>query len=102
MPAQQESTAETSRAALGAAKGPEFLVQREVAALLRASERTLERWRLEGVGPKWRRIGRKKVIYAREDVMAYADSRTFTSTAEANAADDSGPAPAENSENQTA
>jgi len=64
---------------------PAFLTQQEVATLLRVSPRTTERWRLEGSGPPWIRLGRKKVVYALVDVMAYVDSRTFTSTAEANA-----------------
>jgi len=35
-----------------------LLTQREAATLLRLSERTLERWRVAGDGPKQVRLGR--------------------------------------------
>jgi hypothetical protein len=36
--------------------------------------RTLERWRLEGKGPKFVKVGRK-VFYRRQDLDAYLESR---------------------------
>ena len=56
-----------------------FYNQPEAAELLRLSERTLERWRVEGIGPPFRRFGRR-VVYAKTDLESWADSRLFTST----------------------
>jgi excisionase family DNA binding protein len=59
-----------------------FLIQIEAAELLRVSQRTLERWRLEGSGPPFRRFGRR-VVYARQDLEDWATKRVFSSTSEA-------------------
>jgi predicted site-specific integrase-resolvase len=56
-----------------------FFNQTEAADLLRVSERTLERWRIEGNGPLFRRFGRR-IVYAETDLKAWADKRCFTST----------------------
>jgi predicted DNA-binding transcriptional regulator AlpA len=61
-----------------------YLNQSETARKLRLSERTLERMRVEGRGPRFRKFGRR-VVYADDDIDAWADARTFTSTAEADA-----------------
>ncbi len=42
------------------------------AAHLKVSVRCLEDWRKRGVGPKWRKVG-KRVIYQISDVDAYLD-----------------------------
>jgi hypothetical protein len=60
----------------------DYLTQDEAAAFLRVSERSLERWRVEGQGPLFRRFGRR-VVYARSDLLAWADQRVFQSTAAA-------------------
>lgn len=62
-----------------------YLTQDEVAEVLRLSPRTLERMRLEGTGPKFRKFGRR-VTYASEDLEAWADDRAFRSTSEFNEA----------------
>jgi len=59
-----------------------FLTQREAAALLRLSERTLERYRREGTGPPFRAFGRRR-IYSRGDVFAWAEACKRTSTSHA-------------------
>lgn len=59
-----------------------YLIQSEAADLLRLSPRTLERMRLDGTGPKYRKFGRR-VTYAAADIEAWADARTFASTSEA-------------------
>lgn len=59
-----------------------FFTQSEAADFLRLSERTLERWRVEGMGPSFRRFGRR-VVYAKADLERWADSRCFESTARA-------------------
>ncbi len=63
-----------------------FLTQREAAEYLRLSSRTLERMRLAGTGPQFRRFGRR-VTYAVQDIREWADDRAFQSTAEADAAE---------------
>ena len=62
-----------------------FLKQSEAADFLRISERTLERWRVEGTGPRFRRFGRR-VVYAKSDLESWADGRCFTSTSASEAA----------------
>ena len=56
-----------------------YLTQSESADFLRISERTLERWRVEGAGPQFRRFGRR-VVYSKGDLESWADSRCYTST----------------------
>jgi hypothetical protein len=56
----------------------------EAAKVLRMSARTLERRRLDGTGPKFVKLG-GRVLYRPECVSAWADDRTFASTAEAQA-----------------
>lgn len=62
-----------------------FLIQREAASVLRISERTLERFRLDGSGPQFVKAGRR-VLYRRSDIDAWTDARTFCSTSEMSAA----------------
>jgi predicted DNA-binding transcriptional regulator AlpA len=62
-----------------------YLTQREVAALLRISPRTLERHRFNGTGPVYIKLGRK-VVYRREAIEAWAAANTFTSTSAAGGA----------------
>jgi excisionase family DNA binding protein len=56
-----------------------FLTVPEAAALLRVSQITLNRWCLTGCGPAYRKFG-KRVLYARSDVLAWADGRRRQST----------------------
>ena len=58
-----------------------LLMQREAAALLRLSERTLERWRVTGEGPHFARLGRR-IGYRLEDIDAWIASRIVASTSE--------------------
>ena len=58
-----------------------FLTQNEVGKILRLSPRTLERMRLEGTGPQFRKFG-SRVVYALEDCQSWADTRAFNSTSE--------------------
>ena len=48
------------------------------------SPRTLERWRLEGIGPEFIKVG-KSIRYRQSALAAYRDAHTFRSTAEAQA-----------------
>ena len=56
-----------------------LLTQREAAALLRLSERTLERWRVTGTGPRFVKTGRL-VRYRETDLAAWIDTRAVSST----------------------
>ena len=58
-----------------------FLPQSEASGFLRLSERTLERHRIAGTGPKFVRLGRR-IVYRRADLEAWADENTFCSTSE--------------------
>jgi excisionase family DNA binding protein len=58
-----------------------LLTQREAATLLKLSERTLERLRGQGTGPKFLRI-RHSVRYRQSDVEAWLSSRIVGSTSE--------------------
>ena len=62
-----------------------LLTQHECAELLRLSERTLERLRVTGRGPKFLRI-RHSVRYRPADVEAWLSSRIVRSTSEEPAA----------------
>jgi hypothetical protein len=60
---------------------PIFLTAKEAAALLRLSEITLGRWRIEGCGPAYLKFGRR-VVYDRADIVAWAESQKRRSTSE--------------------
>jgi predicted DNA-binding transcriptional regulator AlpA len=62
-----------------------LLSQREAATLLHLSERTLERFRVSGTGPRFVRLGRS-VRYCLTDIEAFIASRTVGSTSERPAA----------------
>ena len=60
-----------------AVANPEFLTTDEAAALLRLSPRTLEKHRVLGGGPRFRKFG-ARVVYAMADLRTWA---TATPTA---------------------
>ena len=47
---------------------------------------TLERKRIEGTGPKFRRLGSKSIVYAIVDLDAWASEQVHSSTSERAAA----------------
>lgn len=59
-----------------------LLTQREAASVLCLSERTLERMRVSGLGPKHVRLGRRSVRYRQSDLEAYIAARVVSSTSE--------------------
>lgn len=59
-----------------------FLDNREAAAFLNLSPRTLEKMRGQGVGPIFRKFGRR-VQYAVSDLELWADARSYDSTSDA-------------------
>lgn len=60
----------------------EFLNTYEAARFLGLSPRTLERLRVDGGGPRFRKFGRR-VLYGRSDLLTWADAQARTSTSDA-------------------
>ena len=48
-----------------------LLTQREAASVLRLSERTLERWRVSGIGPRFVRLNHS-IRYRQQDLDAHS------------------------------
>lgn len=44
---------------------------KQVAAYLKTSLPTMRRWRAEGIGPKWIRLGKSSIRYTRESVLEF-------------------------------
>jgi predicted DNA-binding transcriptional regulator AlpA len=63
------------------AAGLALLTQPEAARILRLSERSLERHRVQGTGPRYASLGRR-VVYARSDLLAWVQACTRRSTSE--------------------
>ena len=67
-------------APLAAATQPSrYLTNDEAAEFLRLSPRTLEKQRVIGGGPRFRKFGRR-VMYAVVDLETWADARSFEAT----------------------
>lgn len=60
---------------------PRFLRTPEAARLLGLSGRTLEKHRVYGTGPRYRKIG-GRVVYALDDLKAWADQGLRSSTSD--------------------
>jgi hypothetical protein len=60
-----------------------YLSNNEAAAFLKLSPRTLEKQRVIGGGPKFRKFGRR-VVYAVEDLEGWADARSCDTTSDPN------------------
>ncbi|AZP49957.1 TPA: helix-turn-helix transcriptional regulator [Yersinia enterocolitica] len=58
-----------------------YLTNDEAAEYLRLSPRTLEKQRVIGGGPKFRKFGRR-VMYAVSDLDAWADARSYEATSD--------------------
>lgn len=63
-----------------------FLDNREAADYLKLSPRTLEKHRVTGGGPRFRKFGRR-VVYAVADLEAWANARICEDTSDANYVD---------------
>lgn len=62
-----------------------YLTTHEAAAYVRLSGRTLERFRVEGTGPRYTKAGpgkRAKVLYRREDLDAWLSGFQYVSTSQ--------------------
>ena len=58
-----------------------YLTNNEAAEFLRLSPRTLEKQRVIGGGPRFRKFGRR-VMYAVVDLETWADARSFEMTSD--------------------
>lgn len=61
----------------------DLLTTAEAAEHLRLSPRTLERWRAEGIGPKFIKMGPRAVLYAPTELASFVARNEFQTTAEA-------------------
>ena len=68
-------------AATTPAQPQRYLTNDEAAEYLRLSPRTLEKQRVIGGGPKFRKFGRR-VMYAVADLDTWADQRSFEATSD--------------------
>jgi predicted DNA-binding transcriptional regulator AlpA len=59
-----------------------LLTQREAATALRLSERSMERMRVSGLGPKFIRCGGRAVRYRQSDLDEWLTARSVRSTSE--------------------
>lgn len=71
----------TQQQSAAAAQPQRYLTNDEAAEYLRLSPRTLEKQRVIGNGPKFRKFGRR-VMYAVADLNAWADQRSFETTSD--------------------
>jgi excisionase family DNA binding protein len=60
-----------------------YLTNEEAAAYLRLSPRTLEKQRVIGGGPRFRKFGRR-VLYAIDDLQIWAEARACEMTSDPN------------------
>lgn len=63
------------------ATAPRFLANQEAATFLNLSPRTLEKMRVIGGGPRFRKFGRR-VVYAITDLELWANARSCDSTSD--------------------
>jgi hypothetical protein len=60
-----------------------FLDNKQAADFLKLSPRTLEKHRVTGGGPRFRKLGRR-VVYAVADLEAWANERICSNTSDSN------------------
>ncbi len=62
---------------------PALLTPKEAAAFLQVSEKLLEKWRVKGSGPKFRRLGHRTVRYLQSDLTDWPGMGSPKTTQEA-------------------
>jgi hypothetical protein len=60
----------------------EFYNEEQAAKFLNLSMRTLQNFRVSGLGPVYCRVGKRRLGYFRSDLFAFMKQRRFTSTSE--------------------
>jgi predicted DNA-binding transcriptional regulator AlpA len=66
---------------------------REAAAHTNLSKSTLDKWRCKGVGPRFIRLGKRRIAYALADLDRWMSERTHSCTAEYLQPDPGSPTP---------
>jgi len=61
---------------------PRLLTPQEVGEMLGLTERTLERWRIIGEGPRYAKLSRSTVRYSATDVAAFISVRLKANTSQ--------------------
>ena len=61
---------------------PDLLTVKEAATLLRCSKSYLDKLRCAGGGPEFIRLGLRKILYRRLDLLTWAKSRRFDNTSQ--------------------
>jgi predicted DNA-binding transcriptional regulator AlpA len=59
-----------------------YLSEREFSERYLVSQRTAQRMRVTGEGPKWVRLGARKIAYRLSDIEAWTQERTFAHRAQ--------------------
>ncbi len=59
-----------------------YLTEDEFCARYHIAPRTAQRWRITGAGPKWVRIGPRRICYRLSDSEAWAQASTFAHRAD--------------------
>ena len=83
-PVSSQSDADPIAAAMQVASAdvPKLLTPQTLAEMLGITERTLERWRIIGEGPRYVKLSRSTVRYMAEDVAAFVTARLRANTAQ--------------------
>ena len=71
-----------NKQATGIPKDALFASEKQFCESFGLCRRTVQRWRVSGDGPKWSRLGAKRVAYRISDIEAWAAARTFNHRAE--------------------
>lgn len=83
----QHSIATTAAERLTIPAAQHLMRENEAAAFLNYSPRSLQRFRVTGEGPPYRRLGKRRIVYCRADLEAWLAGRgVFTSTSQEDAA----------------
>jgi hypothetical protein len=61
---------------------PRYLNEKQAAQYLTISPRTLQEYRLKGGGPRFVKVGRRKLAYDIHDLIAYMDANKRCSTSD--------------------
>jgi hypothetical protein len=72
----------TADALGGGAAEDEYLSEDDTARFFGVSPRTVQRWRRNGTGPFYTRLGQRRVVYHKPTLIIWAAARTFRSTSE--------------------
>jgi predicted DNA-binding transcriptional regulator AlpA len=69
--------------AIAAKEGPpEYLTDHQASLMIGVSRKTTYRWRLDGGGPPYIRVGQRKVFYRVADIAKWMIDRTYAHRAE--------------------